>query len=73
MGAKDGGRKGRDFYISANCRLLPTPKDAIAANWTFEEAGGRTPCPDDDYLRDRGRGDDRGRGSDRDTGGRRDR
>ncbi|MEA2020379.1 MAG: hypothetical protein U9M98_01540 [Patescibacteria group bacterium] len=43
---KDEG--GRDLYISADGRVHTSEQDAVAANWCFEEAGGRSPCPDPD-------------------------
>ncbi len=44
--------EGRDLHISADGRVHSSEQDAVAANYNFEQAGGRSPCPDPDYFSD---------------------
>ncbi len=56
-GPEDKDSEGRDLYISADGRVHTSEQDAVAANYTFEQAGGRSPCPDPDYFTDSDGGD----------------
>lgn len=38
------------YYISADGRLHTSRQDAVAANYNFEQVGGRAPCPDPDNF-----------------------
>jgi len=56
-GPDDNDEGDRDLYISADGRVHTSEQDAVAANYSFEQVGGRPPCPDPDYFRDPDSGD----------------